>query len=81
MTCFKCLSKGHTVHECTISDKQVPQRNLEGILAARGAPAVNATLGEHRGPACLISILKDWLVNPYRKGHTNDMLHMYYICL
>ncbi|MCP3668343.1 MAG: hypothetical protein GY696_38640 [Gammaproteobacteria bacterium] len=45
MTCYKCLSKGHTVHECTVSDQQaeaMQQKNLEGILAARGAPAVNA---------------------------------------
>ncbi|MCP3663634.1 MAG: hypothetical protein GY696_14285 [Gammaproteobacteria bacterium] len=37
-----------------MSDKQAEmmrQRNLEGILAARGAPAVNATSEEHQGPA------------------------------
>ena len=56
MTCFKCLSKGHYVQECTVSDKQaetVRQRNLEGTLAARGAPAVNATSEDHRGPAAV----------------------------
>ncbi|MCP3668469.1 MAG: hypothetical protein GY696_39295 [Gammaproteobacteria bacterium] len=33
MTCFKCLSKGHSVHECTVSDKQrsaSSQRNFGG---------------------------------------------------
>ena len=54
MTCYKCLSKGHTVHECTASDQQAEamrQKNLEGIMAARGAPAVSAVSGEHYGPA------------------------------
>ncbi|MCP3666012.1 MAG: hypothetical protein GY696_26535 [Gammaproteobacteria bacterium] len=27
------------------------QKNLEGILVARGAPAVSAVSEEHRGPA------------------------------
>ncbi|MCP3664104.1 MAG: hypothetical protein GY696_16710 [Gammaproteobacteria bacterium] len=51
MTCYKCLSKDH---ECTVSDQQAElmrQKNLDGILAARGAPAVNAVLEEHHGPA------------------------------
>ncbi|MCP3663090.1 MAG: hypothetical protein GY696_11435 [Gammaproteobacteria bacterium] len=54
MTCYKCLSKGHTVHECTVPDQQVDamrQKNLKGILAARAAPAVRTVLEEKRGPA------------------------------
>ena len=54
MTCYKCLSRGHTVPECTVPDQQVEamrQKNLEGILAARGAPAVSAVSEEHHGPA------------------------------
>ncbi len=54
MTCYKCLSKGHTVHECTVPDQQVDamrQKNLQGILAARGAQAVSTVLEEHYEPA------------------------------
>ena len=54
MTCYKCLSKSHSVHECTVPDQQVDamrQKNLEGILAARGALTVSAVLEEHYGPA------------------------------
>ncbi len=54
MTCYKCLSKGHAVHECTVSDQQAEamrQKSLEGILAARGALAVSAVSEEHYGPA------------------------------
>ncbi|MCP3663294.1 MAG: hypothetical protein GY696_12505 [Gammaproteobacteria bacterium] len=54
MTCYKCLSRGHTVHECTVSDQQVEamrQKNLEGILATRGALAVSTVSEEHYGPS------------------------------
>ena len=54
MTCFKCLNKFHSVHECTVSDNKIEtvhQKNLEIILTARGMPAVNSTQEDYRGPA------------------------------
>ncbi len=54
MVCYRCLGKGHTVHECTVTDQQAEamwQENLKGIMAARGASAVSAVSEEHYGPA------------------------------
>ncbi|MCP3667197.1 MAG: hypothetical protein GY696_32675 [Gammaproteobacteria bacterium] len=54
MVCYRCLSKGLTVHECTVANQQAEamrQENLKGIMAARGAPAFSAVSEEHYGPA------------------------------
>ncbi|MCP3661914.1 MAG: hypothetical protein GY696_05355 [Gammaproteobacteria bacterium] len=56
VTCFKCLNKGHCVHECTVPDTKAEalrQRNLEKLLSARGLPgaAVNSAHEEYCGPA------------------------------